>query len=152
MGCRIGSDPPNTEIDLKLNLITLVVFAAGLAIFAMHALRLSWDAARIAGIAIVLTSFFFFVLARLQLGRAFSVQAKASVLVTTGIYSRIRNPIYVFGGLMILGIIVWMERPWLLLIFAVLIPAQMLRVRKEEQVLTEKFGAAYLEYKQKTWF
>ena len=30
--------------------------------------------------------------------------------------------------------------------------AQVVRSRKEERVLTEKFGAAYLEYKQKTWF
>jgi protein-S-isoprenylcysteine O-methyltransferase Ste14 len=72
--------------------------------------------------------------------------------VTTGIYARIRNPIYVFGALMIGGVILWAHRPWWLLAFAVLIPLQIYRAGKEEQVLTEKFGDAYLEYKRKTWF
>ena len=88
----------------------------------------------------------------MELGPAFSVQAKATTLVTTGVYSRIRNPIYVFGAIFILGIIIWTGRPWLLAIFAALIPLQVVRSRKEERVLTEKFGAAYLDYKQKTWF
>ena len=92
------------------------------------------------------------VAARIELGRAFSVRAKATTLVTTGVYSRIRNPIYVFSALMILGIIIWMGRPWLLVVFAVLIPLQVVRARKEGRVLKEKFGAAYLDYKQKTWF
>ena len=93
-----------------------------------------------------------FVAARIQFGRAFSLQAKATTLVTTGVYSRIRNPIYIFGTVFILGFIIWLGWPWLLLIFAVIIPLQVLRSRKEERVLTEKFGAAYLDYKQKTWF
>ena len=137
---------------MKLNLITLAVVTVGLLFFALLASRFSWDLARIIGISIALPSFLLFVLARIQLGRAFSVRAKATTLVTTGLYSRIRNPIYFFGALMFLGIIVWTERPWLLLVFAVLIPLQVVRSRREEQILTGKFGAAYVEYKQKTWF
>ena len=94
----------------------------------------------------------FFVLARIQLGRSFSVQAKATRLVTTGLYSRIRNPIYFFGALMIAGIIVWTTKPVLFLIFVVLIPLQISRSRQEERVLTETFGEAYIDYKRKTWF
>lgn len=137
---------------MKANIVTFVVIVLALGFWAVQVSRLPWDTAHIAGIAIALPALFFFVVARVQLGRAFSIRAQASTLVTTGIYSRIRNPIYVFGELMILGVIIWIERPWMLLIFAVLIPAQIVRVRKEEQVLTEKFGSAYLEYKQKTWF
>jgi protein-S-isoprenylcysteine O-methyltransferase Ste14 len=137
---------------VKLNIVTLVVFVVALVFFAVYASRLPWGPFRVAGIAIALPSFLLFVLARIQLGRAFSIRAKASTLVTTGLYSRIRNPIYVFGELVILGVIVWTERPWLFLVFAVLIPLQIRRIRREEQVLTERFGAAYLEYKQKTWF
>jgi len=69
-----------------------------------------------------------------------------------GLYSRIRNPVYFFGALMILGVIVWVSRPWMLLFYVVLIPVQVIRIRKEEKVLTEKFGEAYVEYKRKTWF
>jgi protein-S-isoprenylcysteine O-methyltransferase Ste14 len=137
---------------MKLNLVTLAVIVIGLSLFGMHAANQPWTAWRIAGIAIAAPAFLLFVAARIKLGRAFSVQAKATTLVTTGVYSRIRNPIYFFGAMFILGIIIWMGRPWLLLIFAVLIPLQVVRSRKEERVLTEKFGAAYLDYKQKTWF
>ena len=137
---------------MKLNLVTLAVLIIGLSLFAMHAPHRPWTAWRIAGIAIATPAFLLFVAARVELGHAFSVQAKATTLVTTGVYSRIRNPIYFFGAMFILGIIIWMGRPWLLPIFAVLIPLQVVRSRKEERVLTEKFGAAYLDYKQKTWF
>lgn len=137
---------------MKLNLITLAVLIIALSLFGMHAMHLPWTRGRIAGIAIAAPAFLFFVAARIELGRAFSVQAKATTLVTTGVYSRIRNPIYVFGAMFILGIIIWTGRPWLLLILAVLIPVQVVRSRKEQRVLTEKFGAAYLDYKRKTWF
>jgi protein-S-isoprenylcysteine O-methyltransferase Ste14 len=137
---------------MKLNLVTLAVVIIGLSLFGMHAAQQPWTAWRIAGIVIAAPAFLLFVTARMQLGASFSVQAKATTLVTTGVYSRIRNPIYFFGAIFILGIIIWMGRPWLLLIFAVLIPLQVVRSRKEERVLTEKFGTAYLDYKQKTWF
>jgi hypothetical protein len=45
------------------------------------------------------------VLARYTLGQSFSVKAKATELATTGIYSRIRNPIYVFGVILLAGLI-----------------------------------------------
>ena len=137
---------------MKLNLVSLALLIVTLSLFAMHARHLPLTAWRIAGIAIAAPAFLLFVAARIELGRAFSVRAKAATLVTTGVYSRIRNPIYFFGGMMFLGFIIWTGRPWLLLVFAVMIPLQVVRSRKEERVLTEKFGAAYLDYKRKTWF
>jgi protein-S-isoprenylcysteine O-methyltransferase Ste14 len=137
---------------MKLNIATLAVVTVAVIFLGMHAMALPWTISRIAGLAIAGPSFIFFVLARMQLGKAFSVQAKATTLVTTGIYSRIRNPIYVFGALMISGVIIWLEKPWFLLCLAALIPLQVVRSRKEEQVLSEKFGAAYQEYKRHTWF
>ncbi|HEX4757604.1 MAG TPA: methyltransferase [Terracidiphilus sp.] len=137
---------------MKLNIITLAIAVVGLLFFAVHASGLPWTPAHIVGAAIALPSFLLVVVARMQLGGAFSVTAKASTLVTTGLYSRIRNPIYVFSALMILGIIIWSGRPLLLLAFAVLVPMQIYRSHNEAQVLTEKFGAAYLKYKKTTWF
>ena len=137
---------------MKLNIFTLAIATVGLWTFAVYASGLPWTPARIAGAAIALPSFLLVVVARMQLGGAFSVTAKASTLVTRGLYSRIRNPIYVFSALTILGIIIWTGRPMLLLVLTVLVPLQMYRSRNEEQVLTERFGAAYLEYKKATWF
>jgi protein-S-isoprenylcysteine O-methyltransferase Ste14 len=137
---------------VKLNIVTLVVIFVGLFLFASYAMNLPWTPLRIAGVAIALPAFILFSIARVQLGRSFSVEAKAIELVTTGIYSRIRNPIYFFGALMILGVIIWTGRPVLLLVYVILIPMQIIRARKESQVLEAKFGDAYLEYKRGTWF
>jgi len=137
---------------MKLNIATLAVVVVAAVLFGLHAHQVAWTPLRIAGAAIALPAFVLFVLARFQLGRSFSVEAKATNLVSTGLYSRIRNPIYVFGALMIAGVILWAQKPWFLLIFCVLIPLQVVRSRKEGKVLAEKFGAAYEEYKSKTWF
>jgi|HubBroStandDraft_1064217.scaffolds.fasta_scaffold51757_2 protein-S-isoprenylcysteine O-methyltransferase Ste14 len=144
------SDPRGTP--MKLNVITLAVFVVAVILFAGHAMNLQWTPMRIAGIAIAVPAFIIFSVARMQLGRSFSVEARATELVTTGIYSRIRNPIYFFGATMILGFIIWTGRPILLLVYVVLIPLQIARARKEALVLEAKFGDAYMEYKKKTWF
>ena len=111
-----------------------------------------WTPMRITGICLVVIGFSFWTLARIQLGEAFSVQAKASVLVTHGLYSRIRNPIYVFGSIMIAGGCLFFQLPLVLLVFLLIIPLQIVRARKEAQVLEAKFGGAYMEYKKRTWF
>jgi len=137
---------------LKLNYITLALFVVFAILFATNIHRFPLDSMRIVGLSIAIPSFVLFILARIQLGRSFSVEAKATSLVTTGLYSHIRNPIYFFGALMIAGIIVWTTKPVLFLVFVVLIPLQIYRSREEERVLTEEFGESYLEYKRKTWF
>ena len=136
---------------MKLNLVTLAlgVLMVGVVLFRHPS---TWTPSQIAGAAILVPAFLFFVLARLQLGAAFSVRAKASTLVTAGLYARIRHPIYVFGGLLVAGLFLVVRRPWWLLIFVVLIPVQLLRVRAEERALEAKFGDAYRDYKRRTWF
>ena len=76
------------------------------------------------------------------------MQAKATTLATTGVYLRIRNPIYFFGAMSILGVIIWMGTAVATADFCGPDSTlQVLRIRKEERVVTEKFGAAYLDYK-----
>lgn len=136
---------------MKLNYLTLALFVVLAILFATNVQWLPLDSMRIVGLCIAIPSFALFILARIQLGRSFSVEAKATALVTTGLYSRIRNPIYFFGAMMMVGVIVWADKPLLFLVFVILIPLQIYRTRQEERVLTEKFGEAYLEYKRKTW-
>lgn len=87
-----------------------------------------------------------------QLGRSFSVRAEAHKLVTHGIYSKIRNPIYVFGTVVFAGLVLVIHRPVLWLIIPVIIIVQTIRARREAQVLETAFGDAYREYRRKTWF
>lgn len=92
------------------------------------------------------------IVARYTLGQSFSIAPKARVLVTRGIYSRIRNPIYVSGEVFLIGVALMLWRPSILVIFLVLIPIQILRARREAAVLEEKFGEEYREYRRRTWF
>lgn len=137
---------------MKLNIVTAVLLLGVGIYFGIHSGDQGWNLHRSAGAAVAMISLVLLLVARYQLGRAFSVRAKASELVTTGLYSRIRNPIYVFSSLTLLGLLIYAGRPWWLLFFAVLIPLQVVRGRKEARVLEEKFGPAYLEYKRSTWF
>ena len=110
------------------------------------------DALRWLGLALLLVGLGGVILARHTLGRSFSIRAKATELVTTGIYSRIRNPIYVSSVIFITGLIVTVRRPALVLLLVVIIPLQIIRARREAQVLEAKFGEAYREYRRGTWF
>lgn len=143
------------RVPVKLNMISLfislaVFLAAGIFLLSRTS-GIEWTPWRVAGVAILAPALLLFLMARIQLGRAFSVKAKASTLVTVGLYSRIRNPIYVFGSLVLVGIILIAGKPWLLLLFVVIVPMQVYRSRKESHVLEEKFGDEYREYKKKTW-
>ncbi len=104
------------------------------------------------GLAVAVIGITGVIAARYTLGRSFSIRAKATALVTTGIYSRIRNPIYVSGMFFLGGVLIMIKQPKLLIAFVVLIPMQILRARKEAAVLEEKFGDAYREYRKQTWF
>ena len=137
---------------MKLNYVTLAIFVIFLVFVGVWVVHQPLAPMRLVGIVIALPCALLLVVARVQLGSAFSVEAKASKLVRTGLYSRIRNPIYVFGGLLVIGLLLLAGRPVLLLLLLVLIPLQAVRVRREEQVLAEKFGAEYEEYKRGTWF
>lgn len=137
---------------MKLNYITLAIVSVAVVAMVAKFWGPPWTAQRIIGLGVAIPCCILLGIARVQLGRAFSVRAKATTLVTTGIYSRIRNPIYVFGSPAIMGLALWANKPWLLLAFLVIIPLQIYRAGKESRVLEEHFGEAYLNYKRQTWF
>ena len=114
--------------------------------------RLAWTPWRIAGFAIAIFGFALLNVSRSHLGEAFNVGAKPTGLVTTGIYSRIRNPIYVSASTTLFGLILFSGYPWLLLILPVVATIQFRRARIEQGLLAEKFGEEYLAYKRQTWF
>jgi protein-S-isoprenylcysteine O-methyltransferase Ste14 len=137
---------------MKLNLITLAVALVAVVWLALHAGELHWTAVKVAGAVVAGVSLVMLTVARLQLGASFSVSAQARKLVTTGLYAKIRNPIYVFGALIFVGLVMVTEKWALLALIVVLVPMQIVRARKEEQVLMEAFGEEYARYKAGTWF
>jgi len=111
-----------------------------------------WDAMRISGLILLLFGLMFLTIARVQLGDSFSVTPQARKLVTHGIYSRIRHPVYVFGAITIAGLLLYLRQPVFLLALLVLIPMQVMRARQEQRVLEAAFGEEYRRYRQSTWF
>jgi protein-S-isoprenylcysteine O-methyltransferase Ste14 len=111
-----------------------------------------WTILRIAGAIVAVCGYVLFVTARLQLGKSFSVSPQAKALVTHGLYSRIRNPIYVCVGVMWLGVIVALCLYWLIVPLVALLVMQVFRSGRESRILEEKFGQAYLDYRKQTWF
>ena len=80
--------------------LSAVLIVISLAVFRPR----PWSAARWTGLGIAVPAAVLLFVARWQLGRSFSVTPQARQLVTHGLYSKIRNPIYVFSGLMLAGI------------------------------------------------
>jgi protein-S-isoprenylcysteine O-methyltransferase Ste14 len=91
-------------------------------------------------------------LARLQLGNSFSVTPQATMLVTTGLYARIRNPVYVFGLGLFVGVLLYTRLERHLYVLVPLALMQVFRARREAAVLEARFGDEYRSYKARTWF
>jgi protein-S-isoprenylcysteine O-methyltransferase Ste14 len=139
--------------DTKFSLFLLVqLCAAGLAIFVMLLGPKPWNWAHWLGLALAIPALVLLLVARFQLGKSFSITPQARQLVTRGIYSKIRNPIYFFGEIVMVGFFILLHRPMFLIVPAIVAPIQVLRAGKESKVLEEKFGDEYRQYKRSTWF
>lgn len=130
------------------------VFIVGISVlfWFLATLTTPWNAQRYAGTVMAVVGISFIALARYQLGKAFSVKAEAHHLLTTGLYSKIRNPIYVFGMVLIAGVLLALQRPALWIFFVVIALAQIIRAHNEAKVLEAAFGDAYRDYRRRTWF
>lgn len=104
------------------------------------------------GLLIAAAGFTLWILARFQLGRSFSVRAQARSLVTAGLYSKIRHPIYFFAGFAFAGMFIAWGKLFPMIGYLVVYSSQILRVFKEEKVLEDAFGEEYRRYKATTWF
>ncbi len=105
------------------------------------------------GLVVTYGSYILWITARIQLGNAFSIAPKATYLVTSGIYSKLRHPVYYFSTLVVIGINIFVWNIYLLAItLPILILIQIWRIRKEETILMQKFPKEYSIYKQSTWF
>lgn len=103
------------------------------------------------GVLVAVVGFLLWLIARIQLGNAFTIAPEAHFIVSGGLYSKFRHPVYYFSTLAVigLGIYIWL---WpMLVVLAVMINLEAFRLQKEDEQLTKKFGQQYLEYKKSTW-
>lgn len=65
---------------------------------------------------------------------------------------KIRNPIYVFGVVMLIGLLLVVQKPILWIVLVMMVIGLVIRARREARVLETAFGDAYRVYRSKTWF
>jgi protein-S-isoprenylcysteine O-methyltransferase Ste14 len=71
----------------------------------------------------------------------------STVLVTDGIFGRLRNPMYVGVTLVLAGLSIGLASDWMLVLTIVFVPVIHFGVvKREERYLTAKFGARYQDY------
>jgi len=135
--------------------VTIVIFIAAYCVvllFKVGAVRFN-TACMVAGALICAFGATFQIIGRVQLGRSWSNQIKIYEhhrLVTTGIYSVIRHPLYATFIIMFLGNAL-MYSNWLagVLTAVVFVPMMEFRARQEEKILTETFDG-YADYMKTT--
>jgi protein-S-isoprenylcysteine O-methyltransferase Ste14 len=143
---RIDSSPFLSRIVRYIDAFVLAAFTAFVVWQRDYGVRF-WI-----GMAIAAIGIFLWGLARVQLGSSFSVSAQARKLVTTGLYSKFRNPIYLFGGIGYLGLFIALGNWIALAVFVAFYSFQIPRVKREEKVLEAAFGDQYRRYRASTWF
>ncbi len=72
--------------------------------------------------------------------------------MTWGIYSKIRHPVYVFGGVAWSGALLALLGWSAVFIGVGVALIEVARARREERVLVGTFGSEYLAYRSRTWF
>lgn len=137
---------------MKLHWIDIVVYLIYLAFFGFAIMARPHSILLYVSLCISLACAVLWFIARWQLGEAFSVTAQARQLVTQGLYSKIRHPIYVFGTLAFLFVVLALQGWPAFIIWVVVILIQVARLRREEQILAQTFGAEYTAYRSRTWF
>jgi protein-S-isoprenylcysteine O-methyltransferase Ste14 len=133
-------------------LTALQILGIGVLFWLLVAWKTPWNTQRYIGTLLAVMGVSLFGIARYELGKAFSVKPEVHELVTRGLYSKIRNPIYVFGIVTLTGVILVIQKPelWIVLVFVVI--TQVIRAHREARVLEAAFGDAYREYRRRTWF
>ena len=145
--------PNPSAVEYKITPFFVLQFCLALIVIGTVVFRPGpWDTARLVGLCIAVPAAVFLFTARWQLGSSFSVTPQAKSLVTQGLYSKIRNPIYVFSALLLLGVLIALEYRYALLLLLILVPVQIVRAHQEGKVLESKFGDEYRKYREGTWF
>ena len=106
----------------------------------------AWDAP---ALGLLLAGQFFCLVALLQLGRSLSVMPEARSLVTAGLYSKIRHPLYLAEAVATLGVLLQFRSVEALALVALQFAIQLWRMREEEKVLEAAFPD-YAAYRGRT--
>jgi protein-S-isoprenylcysteine O-methyltransferase Ste14 len=130
----------------RIAAIAGLIMLYALMLFPRAAPDVAWDTA---SLGLLLAGHFVCAVALTQLGRSFSVMPEARLLVTSGIYSRIRHPLYLAEGVATLGVLLQYRSVGAALLVAAQFAVQFWRMQEEEKVLEAEFPG-HAEYRQRT--
>lgn len=136
-----------------LKLVMPILYAAFAAVYFLIVLQQTHlQFHHVVGATMTALAFILWIVARIQLGNSFAIGAHANELVTSGLYSKLRHPVYYFSILAVAGIAIFTWNIFMTAPVVLLIMLEILRIQQEEQVLEKTFGKEYRKYKQTTWF
>lgn len=102
------------------------------------------------GVVLAVLGLTFIVLARRELarhGQPTDPGLPTSKLVTTGVFSVSRNPLYLGGACLLAGIALMLHLPWsLAFLLPAIVACHYLLIAPEERYLAAKFGIEYAQY------
>ncbi|MFA6136365.1 MAG: isoprenylcysteine carboxylmethyltransferase family protein [Candidatus Paceibacterota bacterium] len=116
---------------------------------------LDWNLWEIVGAIINIIGLAVWWLAKLTLSKNWGMgfgKPQIKQLVTHGIYSKIRHPMYCGINLTLIGLILLYPKIWFIIISLLVIIYFLYRMRAENKYLSEKLGDEYRNYVKKTWF
>ncbi|MBP1657780.1 MAG: Phospholipid methyltransferase [Bacteroidetes bacterium] len=128
-----------------------LIGAAAVAALVLAASSLNQLQRLVLSLVLGLPSLVLLIVSRRQLGTSFTKMPEARKLVTSGLYSKIQHPMYVFLDLFLAALILALGLPYLLIIWALFVAVQMTQARREEKVLAAAFGSADRTYRSQTW-
>jgi len=135
-------------------LIALIMIAAGFAASLIQPLPfIDGNARYIAGGALLILSAVIAAMAFSKMkgaGTNIDVRKPATTVVTDGIYSYTRNPMYVSLVIFLAAVSMLLDNLWIMALIPLFV-AVMRRgvIEREERYLEEKFGTQYTEYKNR---
>ena len=150
-----GQEPVNPRIFPLPPIVLLLFIASGYVLQQLIPMGGGKPAIAsvIAGNALMVIGFTIALLGAWEMSRAkttFHPGGSASALVTTGIYRRTRNPMYVSFILFIVGLGLVFANLWMILLAPLLLLYVQERIiKREEGYLTQRFGPDYIDYRKK---
>jgi len=155
---KIGLEDMGTVFKIITAIIT-VIGVAGLVLYLYSPSWWTWTVIPLGewiqwlGIVMALVPIFFLIWVHRHLDKQWSIALEIQddhKLITTGPYRYVRHPMYLGIFTYTLGLMMISLDVLVILFFAFTIWVNYIRIPEEEQMLIQKFGDEYLEYKKRT--
>jgi protein-S-isoprenylcysteine O-methyltransferase Ste14 len=136
------------RLEKKAHLIMLVAGLLNVAVLPLWPLAITKAAAQAIGYPLFGLGLFLNLLSLLALKRGFGGEIEpVTELVTGGIYTKLRHPMYVSFAITMLGLDFLLRGSLgILFTFVIFLPSMVWRARLEEQALARHFGQAWRDY------